>query len=113
MKWARPRNVTKVRILFGLAVCYGRFVEGFLRIVAPQSRLTQKNKKLEWTEECERSFLELSRLTAVPILIFPTSTCGFVVFSDASRKCLGCVLMQKVKLCPMTTANIKLIRLHC
>jgi hypothetical protein len=98
VKWERPTNVTEVRSFLGLADYYRQFVEGFSRLAMPLTLLTQKNVKFEWTEECERSFQELkSRLTSVPILIIPTSIGGFVVFNDASRKGLGCVLMQNGK----------------
>ena len=83
-------------------------MEGFSRLATPLTLLTQKNVKFEWTEECERSFQELkSRLTSAPILIIPTSTGGFVVFSDASRKGLGCVLMQNGKVVAYASRQLK------
>ena len=98
VKWERPTNVIEVRSFLGLASYYRWFVEGFSRLATPLTHLTQKNVKCEWIEECERSFLELkSRLSTTPILIIPTSTSGFVVFSDASHKGLRCVLMQNSK----------------
>ncbi|KAI0501334.1 hypothetical protein KFK09_016278 [Dendrobium nobile] len=33
-------------------------------------------------------------LTSAPVLVLPSGTEGFQVFSDASLKCLGCILMQ-------------------
>uniref|UniRef100_A0A2N9F8N8 Reverse transcriptase n=1 Tax=Fagus sylvatica TaxID=28930 RepID=A0A2N9F8N8_FAGSY len=78
VKWERPTNVTKMRSFLGLA------------------------------EECERSFQELkSRLTFAPILIIPTSIGGFVVFSDASCKGLGCVLMQNGKFVAYASRQLK------
>ena len=48
-----------------------------------------------WSEECEVSFLELKeRLTFAHVLALPSGTKGFVVYSDASKRGLGCVLMQ-------------------
>ena len=34
------------------------------------------------------------RLTSAPVLALPNGKDGFVVYSDASRQGLGCVLMQ-------------------
>ena len=34
------------------------------------------------------------RLTSAPVLALPNGRDGFVVYSDASRQGLGCVLMQ-------------------
>jgi hypothetical protein len=108
VKWERPTNVTEVRSFLGLAGYYKRFVEGFSRLATPLTRLTQRNVKFEWIEECERTFQELkSRLTFAPILIIPTSTGGFVVFSDASHKGLGCVLMQNGKVVAYASRQLK------
>ncbi|XP_039000350.1 uncharacterized protein LOC120126142 [Hibiscus syriacus] len=46
-----PKSVTEVRIFFGLVSYYRRFMEGFWIIVAPLTKLLQKNVKFEWTEE--------------------------------------------------------------
>jgi hypothetical protein len=61
VNWVRPTNVSEVRSFLGLAGYYRRFVEGFSRIATPLTRLTQKNAKFEWTDECERSFQELKQ----------------------------------------------------
>jgi hypothetical protein len=90
----RPTNVSEVRSFLGLAGYYRRFVEGFSCIATPLTRLTRKNAKFEWTNECERSFQELKeRLVSAPVLTIPSSSSGFVIYSDASHKGLGCVLM--------------------
>jgi hypothetical protein len=45
-------------------------------------------------EECDASFRELKeRLTSAPVLALPSGTKGFMVYSDASKRGLGCVLM--------------------
>ncbi|XP_042454682.1 uncharacterized protein LOC122038803 [Zingiber officinale] len=64
--------------------------------------LTKKNKRYEWTEDCERSFAELKRkLTSAPILTLPESNGGFDMYSNASRLGLGAVLMQNGKVIAM------------
>ena len=47
VEWKPPRNVTEVRSFLGLAGYYRRFVKGFSMIVAPMTRLLQKNVKFE------------------------------------------------------------------
>ena len=92
--WARPTNVSEVRSFLGHAGYYRRFVEGFSRIAAPMTQLTRKNAKFVWTEECEKSFQELKQtLVTTPIRTIPSNLGSFVIYSDASRKGLGCVLM--------------------
>ena len=45
--WTPPKNVPEVRNFLGLAGYYRRFVEGFSKIAAPLSQLTQKEVKFE------------------------------------------------------------------
>ena len=98
VNWPRPTNVFEVRSFLGLAGYYRRFVEGFSRIAGPLTRLTQKNAKFLWKDECEKSFQELKdRLVSALVLTLPTGSGGFVIYSDASHKGLGCVLMQHGK----------------
>ena len=59
------------------------------------TRLTQNEVKYEWNDSCEREFQELKgRLTSAPILIVPERGQGYIVYCDASKDGLGCVLMQ-------------------
>ncbi|KAJ8753028.1 hypothetical protein K2173_008816 [Erythroxylum novogranatense] len=108
IKWEAPKNVTEVRSFLGLAGYYRRFVEGFSLIATPLSKLTRKNQKFEWTEECQSSFEELkNRLTTAPILTLPYGDDGYIVYSDASRKGLGCVLMQGEKVIAYASRQLK------
>uniref|UniRef100_A0A2N9EM84 Reverse transcriptase n=1 Tax=Fagus sylvatica TaxID=28930 RepID=A0A2N9EM84_FAGSY len=78
------------------------------RIAAPLTHLTRKNAKFEWKEECEKSFQELKqRLVTAPVLTIPSSSGGFVIYSDASRKGLGCVLMQHGRVVAYASRQLK------
>ena len=85
----------KKRSFLGLAGYYRRFVEGFLKISLPMTGLLRKvNKKFVWTDKCETSFQELKRrLVSAPVFTLPDGSDGYVVYSDASKQGLGCVLM--------------------
>jgi hypothetical protein len=108
VNWVRPTNVSEVRSFLGLASYYRRFVEGFSCIATPLTRLTRKNAKFEWTNECEKSFQELKqRLVSAPVLTIPSSSSGFVIYSDASHKGLGCVLMQHGKVVAYASRQLK------
>ncbi|KAL8102858.1 hypothetical protein AgCh_027400 [Apium graveolens] len=98
MNWERPKTPTEVRSFLGLAGYYRRFVQDFSKIAVPLTKLTRKNEKFVWTKKCEESFQELKkRLVTTPVLVLPDEKGKFVIFSDASYKGLGCVLMQHGK----------------
>ncbi|WMV32714.1 hypothetical protein MTR67_026099 [Solanum verrucosum] len=85
-----------IRSFLGLAGYYRRFVEGFSSIASPLTKLTQKKVKFQWSDDCEKIFAELkTRLTTTPILTLPEGSDGYVIYCDASRIGLGCVLMQR------------------
>ena len=108
VEWEVPTNVTEVRSFLGMAGYYRRFVEGFSRIAQPLTKLTKKNMKFVWGDDCEQSFQELKRrLTSAPILTIPSGSEGFVVYTDASRKGLGCVLMQEGRVIAYASRQLK------
>jgi hypothetical protein len=108
VNWVRPSNAHEVRSFLVLAGYYRRFVEGFSRLVAPLTRLTRKNEKFQWSEECEQSFQELKqRLVTAPVLTLPSGSDGFVIYNDDSHKGLGCVLMQQGKVIAYASRQLK------
>ena len=67
-------------------------------IASPFSTFTQKSVKFECSEAFERSFRILKeRLTSISVVTLPEGTKVFVVYCDASRVGLVCVLMQHGK----------------
>ncbi|GKC33643.1 putative nucleotidyltransferase, ribonuclease H [Tanacetum coccineum] len=76
-KWPRPTTVTEVRSFLGLAGYYRRFVEGFSRLALPLTQLMRKGSG------------------------------GFQIYSDASKKGLGCVLMQHGKVIAYASRQLK------
>jgi hypothetical protein len=94
LKWKRSINVTEIWSFLGLAGYCRIFIEGFSTIASPLTKLTRKEVKFIWSKECEESFQELKeRLTSAPVLTLALGTEGFVVYSNASKRGLGCVLM--------------------
>ena len=72
------------------------------------TKLLKKDKKFQWTEECERSFNELkARLTSAPVLTFPDIYRSFDVYCDASRKGIGCVLKQDGKVVAYASRQLR------
>ena len=68
-------------------------MNGFSSIASPLTTSTQKRKKFEWSEVCEKSLKLLKdRLTSASVLTLLEDTKGFVVHCDASRVVLGVFL---------------------
>ena len=95
MSWERPKSVFEILNFLGLVGYYKRFIEDFSQLAAPMMRLTQKEVKFEWNDQCEKAFQELKRrLTLAPILIVPKREQRYIVYCDAWNVGLGSVLMQ-------------------
>jgi hypothetical protein len=108
VEWTRPTSVFEIRSFLGLAGYYRHFIEGFLKLSGPLTALTRKNARFVWTNECEQCFQELKRrLVNAPVLAFPTKSENFVVYSDASKKGLGCVLMQNGNVIAYASCQLK------
>ena len=90
------RSVAEVRSFMGLTGYYRRFIAGFSKIAYPITSMKSKEKKFQWTEECESSFQRLTQLlTSTPILKIAYPNMNFVVCIDACKEGLGGVLSQE------------------
>ncbi|KAI3735710.1 hypothetical protein L6452_15220 [Arctium lappa] len=88
MNWEPPKSSSEIRSFFVL---------------------TQKNVKFEWTEVQEKAFQILQKkLCEAPILTLPEGSEDFVVYSDASKMGLGCVLMQRGKVIAYASRQLKI-----
>ncbi|TYK04282.1 pol protein [Cucumis melo var. makuwa] len=106
--WPRPSTVSEIRSFLGLAGYYRRFVEDFSRIASPLTQLTRKGTPFVWIPACESSFQELKqKLVTAPVLTVPDGSGSFVIYSDASKKGLGCVLMQQGKVVAYASRQLK------
>jgi hypothetical protein len=113
VNWERPTNVHEIRSFLCLAGYYRRFMEGFSKLSEPLTALTRKNACFLWMDECEQSFQDLKqRLVTAPILTLPSESCGFIIYNDASRKGLGCVLMQNDRVVAYASRQLKSYELN-
>jgi hypothetical protein len=79
----------------GLAGYYRSFITDFSRIVHPITSLQRKEKKFQWTKDCERSFEQLKQwLTSAPILRIANPNEDIVVCTDECNEGLGGVPSQ-------------------
>jgi hypothetical protein len=94
-KWQSPKSVMEIRSFLGIVGYYCRFIENFSKIAKPMTELLKTNTPYVWLDKCEAGFQELKTcLTTTPVLTLPDASKDFVVYCDASRQGLRCVLMQ-------------------
>ncbi|WVZ50140.1 hypothetical protein U9M48_001426 [Paspalum notatum var. saurae] len=106
--WKTPRSATEIRSFLGLAGYYRRFMENFSKIAKPMTGLLKNNTPYEWDDKCEESFQLLKeKLTTAPVLTLPDLHKDFVVYCDASRQGLGCVLMQDNKVVSYASRQLR------
>ncbi|GJU44544.1 putative reverse transcriptase domain-containing protein [Tanacetum coccineum] len=92
-----------------LAGYYRRFIENFSKIAKSLTILTQKGKVFDWGEEQELAFQTLKdKLCNAPVLALPDGLEDFVVYCDASKIGLGCVLMQRGKVIAYASRQLKI-----
>ena len=83
-------------------------MEGFSKIAVPLTELTRKSMRFSWSDRCEASFQELKqRLITAPLLSLPSENGKFVVYCDASKLGLGCVLMQEDRVIAYASRQLK------
>ena len=106
--WKPSRNVTNVRSFLGLAGYYRYFVNEFSIIASSLTKLLRKGVKFKWDDKCQSSFEQLKKiLVEASVLTQPTSSREYVMYSDASKNGLGCVLMQDGKVVAYTSKQLK------
>ena len=93
--WPIPRSIKDVRSFFGLTSYYRKFIRGYAEKAKPLYKVTKKNQRFSWSEECQLSFEELKNaLISAPILAYHTTDGSFILDADASNINLGAVLSQ-------------------
>nr|GEZ42117.1 putative reverse transcriptase domain-containing protein [Tanacetum cinerariifolium] len=107
--WASTKSPTEIRQFLVLAGYYRGFIEGFLKIAKPMTKLTQKKVKFEWGDKQEAVFQLLKqKLCSASILALPEGSEDFIVYCDASNKGLGTLLMQREKVISYASRQLKI-----
>ena len=74
---------------------FRQFIKDFAKIVAPLTKLTRIEKIFEQSHACKGSFQERKEtLATTPVLIVPDRIANLIIYSDASKNGLDCVLVQ-------------------
>jgi hypothetical protein len=86
LNWMPPTNASEIWTFLRLVGYYRRFIKDFSKTAKPMTKLLEKNKDFNCTEECHVSFEELKkRLTSAPVLILSDITKKFNIYCDALR----------------------------
>ena len=90
-----PKGVKGIKQFLGFMGYYRKFVPRFADILRPLTTLTKKDKKFEWTPECQRSFDILKKtLCGEPILKYADTSKPYTLYTDASKYGWAGVLTQ-------------------
>jgi len=93
--WLIPSTVKQVRGFLGFGNFYRRFIKNFSDIAHPLNDLLRKDKRFDWTQECQDAFETMKkRFTEEPVLAMPDHSKLFQIESDASKYATGAVLSQ-------------------
>ena len=91
-----PRTVKQLKSFLGFITWYEKLISNSLTISEPL-KLTHKNGKYVWLDECQEAFVRLRALLATaPVLSRPSDELEFTLQVDASNCGLGCVLTQDI-----------------
>ena len=89
-EWPRPSTVKQTRGFLGFGNFYRHFICHFSEIAKPLNDLLKKDRKFEWTNECQKAFEELKkRFTEESVLIMPDHAKHFQIECDASKYASG------------------------
>ena len=53
-QWEAPKNASEIRSFLGLAGYYRNFIEGFLKLALPLTKLTRKGQAFVWDSDSEK-----------------------------------------------------------
>lgn len=96
-KYPRPNDKAAVKSFTAFTNYYRRFIQNYAEIARPLNKMTGKNAKFEWTEECEKAFQTLKhKLVSKPVLQYPDFDNEFLITVDASTFACGGILSQNI-----------------
>nr|GEY00022.1 reverse transcriptase domain-containing protein [Tanacetum cinerariifolium] len=97
-KLSHPSTVKGIQSFLGHVGFYRRFIQDFLKIARPMTRLHEKDTPFFFSKECIEAFQTLKKkLTEAPILVAPDYDLPFELMCGASDFAIGMSSQQKNK----------------
>ena len=92
-----PKNQKGIREFLDMVGYYRKFITRFADAARPVTKLTRKDTKFEWYEDCQTGFDYLKTcMTEAPILKYPNPQKRYVVFTDASDQAAAANLDTRI-----------------
>jgi hypothetical protein len=112
LKILPPRTKKQVRSFLGMINYYRDMWHKRSHLILPLAALSSKSKPFTWTEQCQKSFEDITKIVAQEVLLnYPNFGIPFDIFTDASERQLGTVIMQNNK--PIAFYSRKLNPAQC
>lgn len=93
----RPQNVEQLGRFLGMITYYSKFLPDFSTLTFPLRQLLEKNKKFNWTKQCEESFKKLKQEILKDRVIVPfNEALPIKLACDASPTGIAAVLSHIV-----------------
>ncbi|WVZ89607.1 hypothetical protein U9M48_035986 [Paspalum notatum var. saurae] len=106
--WKVPEIPKEIRGFLGLAGYFWRFIENFSKIAKPMTSLLENDAECRWTRVQQAAFDELKkRLTIAPALTLPNQQKKIIIYCDAYRNGLGCLLTQEGKVIAYASRQLR------
>jgi hypothetical protein len=95
IRWPIPTTLEQTRSFLGFGNFYRKFISHYSKLARPLNNLIKKDKKFEWTTECQEAFDTMKKwFMEEPVLLMPNQSKPFQIESDASKVATGMVLTQ-------------------
>jgi RNase H-like domain found in reverse transcriptase len=93
--WPVSTMLKQTQSFLGFGNFYRKFISHYSKLARPLNDLTKKDKKFEWTTECQEAFDTIKkRFMEEPVLLMPDQSKPFQIKSDTSKVATGMVLTQ-------------------
>jgi hypothetical protein len=90
-----PKNIKGVRQFCGAVNYLSRFLPDLTDLLSPIRKLSRKNSKQKWDQQCQKNFQTIKNLiTKAPILHLPREDYIWRLYIDTSRVATGCSIYQ-------------------
>ena len=91
-----PKNQKCVREFLGVVGYYRKFISRFANAARPMTKLTRKDSKFDWSDDCQTGFEYLKTcLNEAHIFIYPNPHERYIIFTYASDQAAAAVLTQE------------------